>query len=98
MSDASRPDLPLFSWKPQTHIFVFPFTRRIAKIRHTAGKVATKRGENLDLYWKQVISGLDKSLVRIGIDADGRQREIDGFVEAVRAEVIRQSYDTRARR
>jgi hypothetical protein len=32
-------DLPLFAWQPPKQILLFPLTKRIGKVRHTATKL-----------------------------------------------------------
>ncbi len=88
----STPDLPLFSWSPACTVILFPLTKRIGKVRHTAGILAQKRGDDATLYWKQVVAANRKHLSRIGLDEASIETELRSFHDAVQGEMVRQAY------
>lgn len=88
-------DLPLFRWTPPApsrKVLVFPMTNRVGKIRHVAHLLSTKDGDDADLYWRQIRSGLRKQLERVGASEHETNSEIRAFFEAVQAELVRISY------
>ncbi|WP_420408287.1 DUF6074 family protein [Hoeflea sp.] len=88
-------DLPLFRWTPPSpprKVLVFPMTSRVGKIRHVAQLLSTKDGDDADLYWKQIRSGLRKQLERVGATEDETSSEIRAFFQAVQAELVRITY------
>lgn len=88
----TQPNPPLFNWSPPVRIILFPLTKRIGKIRHTAQKLAGKRGDDADIYWRQVIAANRKHLARVGLDDAAIETELLAFHDAVQAEMVRQSY------
>lgn len=86
------PDLPLFTWSPPCKVMLFPLTKRVGKVRHTAGMLSQKRGEDALLYWKQVIAANRKHLTRVGLDEASIQTELRSFHDAVQCEMVRQAY------
>jgi hypothetical protein len=86
-------DLPLFAWEPPKQILLFPLTRRVGKIRHTALKLASKHGDDAELYWKQVVASQRKHLQRVGLSPVEADEEIVAFFDAVQAEIGRMSFD-----
>lgn len=85
-------DLPLFAWSPPCKVVLFPLTKRLGKVRHTAGILSQKRGEDASLYWKQVIAANRKHLTRIGLDEASIQAELRSFHDAVQSEMVRRSF------
>jgi len=90
-----RSDHPLKLVSPSCEVLLFPVTKRVAKIRHTAQLLAGKHGDDADLYWKQVVASMRRSLDRIGLQQDLVQNELRSFHDAVQAEVARQSLQNR---
>lgn len=84
--------LPLFAWKPRPQVLLFPLTRRVGKVRHTAAKLASKHGEEADLYWKQVTAANRKHLERVGLSEAEIGAEIRSFFDAVQGELYRIAY------
>jgi hypothetical protein len=87
-----RDDLPLFQWQPPVKVIVFPLKRRLGKIRHTANLLLGKRGDDADLYWKQVIAANRKHLERVGLDENEIGAELQAFFDAVQGELVRLTY------
>jgi hypothetical protein len=90
-----RSDPPLKLVLPSCEVLLFPVTKRVGKIRHTAQLLAGKHGEDADLYWKQVTASMRRSLDRIGMQPNTVQEELRGFHFAVQAEMTRQSLQNR---
>lgn len=86
-------DLPLFRWRPLVKVLLFPLTKRVGKIRHTARKLAGKHGDDAALYWKQVVASNRKHLERVGLSDDKIEAEIRAFFEAVQGEINRMAYE-----
>lgn len=86
-------DLPLFAWQPRRQVLVFPLTRRIGKVRHTASLLASKHGEDANLYWRQVAAANRKHLERIGLNDEEITDQILAFFDAVQSEILRQSFE-----
>ncbi|WP_028034120.1 DUF6074 family protein [Chelativorans sp. J32] len=86
-------DLPLLAWQPPRRVLLFPLTKRIGKVRHTALKLSEKNGEDANLYWKQVVAANRKHLERVGLSAEEIDAEIREFFEAVRGEMYRLAYE-----
>lgn len=82
-------DLPLFTWQPPKQILLFPLARRVGKIRHTAAKLASKHGDDAELYWKQVVASQRKQLLRVGLSLVEADEEIIAFFDAVSSEIFR---------
>lgn len=87
-----RDDLPLFAWQPPRQVLLFPLTKRVGKVRHTARKLAGKHGEDADLYWRQVIAANRKHLARLGLADEKVEAELRAFHAAVQAEMLRLAY------
>lgn len=85
-----RDDLPLFGWQPPCQVILFPLVNRVAKVRHTAQLLSSKRGEDAVLYWKQVTAANRKHLTRVGLDEAAIDAELRSFHEAVQSEMILQ--------
>jgi hypothetical protein len=85
-------DLPLFAWTPPRKIILFPLTNRVGKVRHTAGLLSQKHGEDAVLYWRQVISANRKHLTRVGLTDDEIDAELRAFHDAVQGELVRMAY------
>jgi hypothetical protein len=92
----SHETLPLFQWQPPRRVIVFPLTKRIGKVRHTALKLAGKHGDDAMLYWKQVSASNRKHLARLGLSDAEIDDEIRLFFDAVQAEIVRISYSGRS--
>lgn len=90
-----REDQLLTFPRPPCQVLLFPVTKRIGKIRHTAQLLAGKHGEDADLYWKQVTASMRRSLDRIGMHPDLVQDELRSFHDAVQSEMARQSLQNR---
>lgn len=88
----TQDDLPLFTWNPPTQILVFPMTKRIGKIRHTAELLSQKTGADADLYIKQVKASGRKHLKRMELTDEEVENEISAFFDAVDNEVNRLIY------
>ena len=91
--DDSMNNLPLFNWKPPRKVILFPLTKRIGKVRHTARLLSSKNGDDANLYWKQVIAATRKHLSRVGQTPDEIDTEIRTFFDAVQSELVRLSYE-----
>ncbi|TKT78401.1 DUF6074 family protein [Aquamicrobium sp. LC103] len=87
-----RDDMPLFRWQPPVKVILFPLTKRIGKVRHTAQKLLGKQGDDADLYWKQVMSANRKHLERIGLSDDEIDDQLREFFDAVQGELRRLTY------
>ncbi|KQZ87856.1 hypothetical protein ASD64_19925 [Mesorhizobium sp. Root157] len=61
----------------------------MSKVRHTTAMLLQKRGEDADLYWKQVISANRKSLARVGFSDAETEKELRAFFDAVQSELVR---------
>ncbi|MBU4529766.1 MAG: hypothetical protein KUA43_08815 [Hoeflea sp.] len=88
-------DLPLFGWTPpapRRQVLLFPMINRVGKIRHVAKLLSTKNGDDADLYWRQIRSGLQKQLERVGATQHEIDTEIRAFFQAVQAELVRITY------
>jgi hypothetical protein len=85
-------DLPLFAWQPPKQVLLFPLTKRVGKVRHTASRLASKHGDDALLYWKQVVASNRKHLARIGLSEAEIDTELRSFFDAVQSEMVRQSY------
>lgn len=85
-------DLPLFAWTPPCKVILFPLVNRVGKVRHTAGLLSQKHGEDAALYWKQVVSANRKHLSRVGLGDDEIVVELRAFHDAVQAELVRMTY------
>ncbi|MCG7508524.1 DUF6074 family protein [Mesorhizobium sp. IRAMC:0171] len=84
--------LPLFTWQPPRKLILFPLTKRVGKIRHTAQKLLGKHGYDAELYWKQVVSSNRKHLERVGLSPDEVDSELRDFFDAVQCEMVRLTY------
>ncbi|AWC25477.1 hypothetical protein CO731_04974 [Aminobacter sp. MSH1] len=84
--------LPLFAWQPRPKVLLFPLTRRVGKVRHTAAKLAGKHGEDAELYWKQVVAANRKHLERVGLSEDQISDELRSLFDAVQGELHRLAY------
>ncbi len=84
--------LDLLQWSPPCEVVVFPMTRRVGKIRHTAEILAAKQGAEADAYWKQVVTAARKHFVRIGVPAQEGDRQLRAFFDAVQAELAMLPY------
>ncbi|RWK06517.1 DUF6074 family protein [Mesorhizobium sp.] len=84
--------LPLFAWKPPVRIILFPLTKRIGKVRHTAKMLAGKQGDEATLYWRQVIAANRRHLERVGLSETDIEAELRSFFDAVQGELIRMAY------
>lgn len=87
-----RDDLPLFAWQPLRQVLLFPFTKRVGKVRHTAALLANKHGEDAELYWKQVTAANRKHMSRLGLQSQEIDHELRSFFDAVQQELVRRSY------
>ncbi|MGN6144413.1 MAG: DUF6074 family protein [Mesorhizobium sp.] len=85
-------NLPLFVWQPPCRVILFPLTKRVGKVRHTAQKLLAKRGCDAELYWKQVVASNRKHLERVGLSGDEIETELRGFFDAVQSEMVRLTY------
>lgn len=85
-------DLPLLAWKPPVRVLLFPLTRRVGKIRHTAAKLIQKHGEDANLYWRQVVASNRKHLERVGLSEQEIETELRAFNDAVQREMMRLTY------
>lgn len=81
--------LPLLTWKPSAKLIVFPLEKRVGKIRHTASKLASKHGEDAELYWKQVVASQRKYLQKVGLSDEAIDGEIRSFFDAVQSQMVR---------
>jgi hypothetical protein len=54
--------------------------------------LATKHGDEAELYWKQVLAGIRKHLDRVGVSKQEADREIRSFFDAVQAELLILTY------
>ncbi|WP_332304685.1 DUF6074 family protein [Rhizobium sp. GR12] len=88
----SGSELPLFSWRPPCKVIAFPLNNRVGKVRKTASILSKKHGEDADLYWKQIVAGNRKHLLRIGLSEAAIDAELLSFHQAVHAEMVRQAY------
>ncbi len=86
-------DLPLFAWQPPKQVLLFPLTRRVGKVRQTAGKLLHKHGDDADLYWKQVLAANRKHLERVGLLPHEVDEQLRAFFDAVQGEVNRLAYE-----
>ncbi|CAN7241205.1 DUF6074 family protein [Mesorhizobium sp. LjNodule214] len=85
-------DLPLFRWRPPVRIIIFPLTKRVGKVRHTAKMLAGKHGEDATLYWRQVIAANRRHLERVGLPETDIEAELRSFFDAVQGELARMAY------
>lgn len=87
-----RDDLPLLAWKQPVRLLLFPLTRRVGKIRHTASKLAQKHGEDANLYWRQVVASNRKHLERVGLSDGQIEIELRAFHDAVQREMVQLAF------
>jgi hypothetical protein len=85
-------ELPLFAWKPPVKVILFPLTKRVGKIRHTAQKLSERHGDDATLYWKQVVAANRKHLERVGLSEGEIDAELRAFFDAVQAELNRMAF------
>ena len=88
-----RDDLPPFRWTPPAQVILFPLTKRVGKIRHTANMLSRKHGEDANLYWKQIVAGLRRQLERLDVSKAEADDEIKAFFDAVQTELRRMAYE-----
>lgn len=76
-----------------TELLLFPLTKRVGKIRHTADLLSQRHGKDADAYWKQVRTALQKQLARVSIEGPEADQHIRQFSEAVQAELVRRNFE-----
>jgi hypothetical protein len=62
---------------------MFPLSRRLGKVNHVAFQLAGKPGSMGEAYWHRVVSGLDRSMRKLGIVETERLRQLSDFRGAV---------------
>jgi hypothetical protein len=72
-------------------VILFPESRRVGKIRHTAEMLSQKHGNAAAAYWRQVVNGLAAQLDRGGASPGERDSELRTFFDCVQAELVRMS-------
>jgi hypothetical protein len=88
MKQTDPNDLPLFRWTPPVKVILFPLDKRRGKVRHTAKILASKHGDEAELYGKQVLAGIRKHFDRVGVSKEEADRELRTFFDAVQAELL----------
>ena len=87
-------EMPLLHWTPPGTFALFPLSRRVGKIRHTAAKLATKStARHATAYRRQVTDSLVGTMQRTGVSRDQMQRELSAFWQAVECEQYRLGRD-----
>lgn len=86
METKPRPSLVLVH---PSKIKLFPLSKRVGKIRHTALKLSERQGDDAKLYWTQVVSSARRSLERLGFPEDQIAEQLETFRRAVWCEVVR---------
>lgn len=82
-------NLPLFHWRPECQVLIFPLRHRTSKVRRTAALLYSKHGEDAELYWKQVIAANRKHLDRFGLSGEQVHQQLQAFSSAVQSELVR---------
>ena len=84
--------LDLLSWVPPRQTIVFPFAKRVGKVREVADKLRGKTQGQGGAYWSQMIDGQVRTLERIGFSDAEIDAEINAFRAAVQRELDRRAY------
>lgn len=80
-TNLSSPDKP-------AELIVFPFTKRVGRIRETARKLHDKPSEAAAAYYRrQVTASIEGQLDRIGLNLVEQARHLDTFWAAVDREL-----------
>ncbi len=91
----TEPDLPLLRWKPPVKVILFPLVNCVGKVRHVAGLLVEKQGDDATRYWKQVVTNQRKSLDRLGVPVAEQDQQLRDFWDAVNAEMVRLAFGGR---
>lgn len=76
-------DLPLFSWRPQGQIILFPMHAQHGHVARMAATLLHKQGAEANLYWKQVIASNRAHLIRLGLSVSEQDEQLQQLFDAV---------------
>jgi hypothetical protein len=79
----------LLSSSPPCQVLLFPMTKRIGKIRHTAQILTGKQEEGAAIYWRQVIAAAQRHFARVGVTDSEADRQMGEFFAAVQSELAK---------
>ena len=67
--------LDLLSWVPPRQTIVFPFAKRVGKVREVVEKLSGKTQRQGGAYWSQMIDGQVRTMERLGLSDAEIDRE-----------------------
>lgn len=79
-------DLSLLEWNSPSKVIPFPCSRRTGKIRRVVEVLLQKsdRSKDASIYWKRILSDLERQMTRAGVDPEQIEIELQQFKTACR--------------